>query len=99
MIEVIIMLSQLLDMQLALKHGNKEKIERHEEINTNISTIEMVENTKSGEENKANKLGTEQSEAHWNMGNKPGTIRKRSRVISETYRVKVKKQTNGILRI
>ena len=62
-------------------HGNREKIKWHEEINTNIGTIEMVENTKSGaeEENKANKSETEQTEAHWNMGNKPGTIRKRSR--------------------
>ena len=41
----------------------------------------MVENTKSGaeEENKANKSETEQTEAHWNTGNKPGTIRERSR--------------------
>ena len=78
MIEVMIMLSQLLDAA-AVEAWQQRKDKRHEEINTNISTIEMVENTKSGEENKANKSGTEQSEAHWNMGNKPGTIRKRSR--------------------
>ena len=68
-------------MQLLFKHGNREKIERHEEINTNSGTIDMVKNTKSGaeEENKANKSETEQTEAHWNTGNKPGTIRERSR--------------------
>ena len=68
--EVIIMLYQLLDAA-----GNIEK------ISTNISTIEMVENRKSGaeEENKANESETEQTEAHWNTGNKPGTIRERSR--------------------
>ena len=42
-------------------HGNREKIERHEEINTNSGTIEMVENTKSGAEEKIKLTNQRQS--------------------------------------
>ena len=68
-------------MQLPLKHDTREKIKWHIEININVGTIEMVENTKSGaeEENKAKKSETEKTEAHGHTGNMPVTIRERSR--------------------